>query len=188
MAAPMKRFCSEKCFAMQKCLFVRYVSVPHSKQTHSQKSPELTAPPPEVRENDWIGPPDKVSNIRQMEFYIPEGETDIEKKYREKRQSVLEWHHEFWTEHNKNFFTQKEEFTQQRLAEKQKLGVNEDSKSVSAEELSEFYKKFLDDNYKTHIKYNKEWYKKNVMLLWPAVKVNVIRMMSLRKKNSQNNT
>lgn len=115
-----------------------------------------------------------------MKFHVPEDESDLERQYREQRQALLDWHHLFWTEHNKSFFTKKEEFVQKKLAEKQAEGKSETSQSVTPEELSVFYKKFLDENYKTHIQYNKEWYKKNIKLLWPALKANIYRLLNKR--------
>ena len=57
------------------------------------------------------------------------------------------------------FFQQKKEFVKQKLAaKKQVAGKNEQEDKVetlSPEEMSEFYKKFLDDNYKHHVQYNK---------------------------------
>ena len=46
-------------------------------------------------------------------------------------------------------FQQKQEFIR---ANKQE---NEDS--LSADKMSEFYKSFLDSNWKTHFNYNREW-------------------------------
>lgn len=39
--------------------------------------------------------------------------------------------------------------------------------------MSEFYKKFLDDNWKIHLKYNFEWYKRNFELLFLTLRVNL---------------
>lgn len=55
--------------------------------------------------NDWIGPPDKVSNIRSVKFHKPQDETQLERNYREQRETVQQWHHEFWENHNKSFFS-----------------------------------------------------------------------------------
>lgn len=39
------------------------------------------------------------------------------------------------------------------------------NETISADTMSEFYKKFLDENWLLHLRYNKEWYKKNLELL-----------------------
>ena len=69
-----------------------------------QKTVTLPSLPPENSDNDWIGPPDKVSNIRQMKFSIPVNETSTERQFREKREALQKWHHQHWTKHNKSFF------------------------------------------------------------------------------------
>lgn len=58
---------------------------------------------PKVIHNDWIGPPDPVSNLRLIKFYQPPDETAAEKQFREMRQEVQDWNQEFWTQHNVNF-------------------------------------------------------------------------------------
>ena len=66
---------------------------------------KIPANTPSSGETDWVGPPDKVSNIRPYKFYQPENETPTEKKFREQRMEALEFNHDFWYKHNKSFFT-----------------------------------------------------------------------------------
>lgn len=54
-------------------------------------------------ETDFIGPPDKVSNLRPVLRHIPNDETPIEKQLRLKRIATEEWNQHFWTNHNQNF-------------------------------------------------------------------------------------
>ena len=58
-----------------------------------------------------------------------------------------------------SMFQQKEEFVRKRLAAKrEQAGEGQhDNKheTLSPEEMSEFYKKFLDENYQQHVQYNK---------------------------------
>lgn len=99
----------------------------------------------------------------------PNDETPIERELRLKRIETEQWNQKFWSQHNQNFiqvnkqrkyhkihtknvailFQQKQEFIK---ANKQD---NEDS--LSADKMSEFYKSFLDSNWKTHFNYNREW-------------------------------
>lgn len=46
-----------------------------------------------------------------------------------------------------------------------------EKRTLTADEMSEFYKKFLDENWKTHLQYNAVWYKKNFTLLLLALRV-----------------
>lgn len=140
------------------------------------------APPTNI-DRDWVGPPDHNSNIRPIKFAIDKNETDNEKYYRLKHQEVLQWNQDHWAEHNRKFFKSKEEFVKNKLKEKkEKDGLKADSK-LSPEEMSEFYKEFLDKHYSMHIQYNKEWYKRNLSLLWPAFLAFKDRWKRRRSKN-----
>jgi len=59
---------------------------------------------PDKITSDWVGPPDPDSNMKLMKFYVPPNETALEKEYRLMREDTQNWHHEFWSKHNKNFF------------------------------------------------------------------------------------
>ncbi len=64
-----------------------------------------------------------------------------------------------------HFFQEKEEFV--------KLYKKPEGEAVSADEMSLFYKSFLDKNRKMHIYYNISWYLKNFELLFLALQVNL---------------
>ncbi|KAF5926479.1 hypothetical protein HPG69_018382 [Diceros bicornis minor] len=59
--------------------------------------------PPRKSCHDWIGPPDKYSNLRPVHFYIPENESPLEQKLRELRQETQEWNQQFWANQNLTF-------------------------------------------------------------------------------------
>lgn len=42
--------------------------------------------------------------------------------------------------------------------------------------MSKFYKKFLDENWQSHVKYNLEWYKRNFTLLSVALQVSIEKL------------
>lgn len=48
-----------------------------------------------------------------------------------------------------------------------------EDRQLTADEMSDFYKKFLDQNWETHLNYNMEWYKRNFSLLYLAFRVNL---------------
>ncbi|RZB77456.1 dolichyl-diphosphooligosaccharide--protein glycosyltransferase subunit 1-like, partial [Asbolus verrucosus] len=61
---------------------------------------------------------------------------------------------------------------QKYIEKKQVLG--EEKRQLTADEMSEFYKNFLDKHWETHLRYNFEWYTRNFALLflafrWPSV-------------------
>ncbi|XP_031560959.1 COA8 family protein CBG23705, mitochondrial-like [Actinia tenebrosa] len=111
---------------------------------------------------DLVGPQDSKSNIRKMIFSKKSYETRREQELRLQKQALQSWHQEFWTKHNKNFNESKKKF----LAERRK---NEDeSDKQFADDLSVFYKDFLDKNFNLHKDYLWEWYKRNFKLVWPS--------------------
>ncbi|CRL02622.1 CLUMA_CG015786, isoform A [Clunio marinus] len=115
---------------------------------------------------DYIGPPDKNSNIRPILRYIPVNETKLQKDLRLRRNEVQDWVSKFWRNHNERFFQEKELFIK-----KQRL--KSDEENVTADKMSEFYKAFLDKNWKLHVYFNVSWYMKNFELLFLAFTVNL---------------
>ncbi|XP_045678438.1 cytochrome c oxidase assembly factor 8 isoform X2 [Phyllostomus hastatus] len=113
--------------------------------------------PPSKSHRDWIGPPDKLSNLRPVHFYIPEDESAAEQKLRELRQETQEWNQRFWANQNVTFRKEKEEFIHSRLKAKG-LGLRAESGqkvTLSAEEMADFYKEFLSKNFQKHMYYNR---------------------------------
>ncbi|GLH07609.1 APOPT family protein CG14806, mitochondrial [Gryllus bimaculatus] len=128
---------------------------------------------PKAMNHDVIGPPDKISNLRPVIVHIPKEESSIEKQFRLKREEIQKWNETFWSNHNTKFFEQKEKFT----ANHAKKYSSESSVSpMTSDEMSVFYKKFLDENWKTHQMYNVEWYRKNIGLLLLALRVTVFKV------------
>ncbi|KAL7049239.1 hypothetical protein ACKWTF_003636 [Chironomus riparius] len=110
-----------------------------------------------------LGPPDESSNIRPILRYAPDDETHLQKKLRLKRIDAEQFVSGFWKNHNKRFFTEKSNFIAERQGDKE----------LNADEMSEFYKKFLDKNWESHFYFNIMWYMKNFELLYLALLVNV---------------
>ncbi|ETN84756.1 hypothetical protein NECAME_06720 [Necator americanus] len=96
-----------------------------------------------------------------------DNETKLEREYREAREELNRWSSAFWEKHNAFFDTKKAEFVENR---KKELGRIE---QVSANDLSTFYKEFLDSKHADLMAYNKEWYYRNIALCWPALRVNM---------------
>lgn len=49
---------------------------------------------------------------------------------------------------------------------------------LNADEMSEFYRDFLNKYWKNHVNYNFEWYNKNFTLLFLAIRVNIEKFHS----------
>ena len=63
----------------------------------------------------------------------------------------------------------KEEYVKKVLKERYPNDVSKTS--LNAEEMSEFYKDFLDQKWSSHIKYNLEWQKRNFTLIFLSILV-----------------
>ncbi|XP_028398611.1 apoptogenic protein 1, mitochondrial-like [Dendronephthya gigantea] len=92
--------------------------------------------------------------------------------FREYKQDLMSWHHSFWLHQNLKFTKEKKEYTLKRdLIENAKADGKE-----KADDLSLFYKEFLDENFSVHFQYQREWYRRNFLLLWYGLKVDVERL------------
>ncbi|BES95580.1 Uncharacterised conserved protein (DUF2315) [Nesidiocoris tenuis] len=118
-----------------------------------------------TRTKDLVGPPDPLSNIRPITFYVSSSETCLEKKYRLRRQAVQTWHQNFWSKHNSAFVKERKEFEQSKQHQ------------ITSDEMSVFYKAFLDKYWLIHLKYAKQWYKHNFDLLGLAAQVQLTKML-----------
>lgn len=161
-------------------------SQPPKHETQAQRS---GFSPAASSKYDWIGPPDKLSNLRPIIYHIPENETPLERKLRHLRQETEDWNHNFWTKQNITFSKEKEEYIQSQLKAK---GLSERDEAgrkriLSSEEMAVFYKYFLDKNITRHATYNREWYRRNftITLLMAKVAVeNTWRMLGGRKRGT----
>ncbi|XP_076984557.1 cytochrome c oxidase assembly factor 8 [Tamandua tetradactyla] len=134
--------------------------------------------PPKNSSHDWIGPPDKYSNLRPVQFHIPENESPLEQKLRELRRETQEWNQQFWANQNLTFSKEKEEFIHSRLKAKG-LGLRAETGqkvTLNAEEMADFYKEFLNKNFQKHMYYNRDWYKRNFAITFFMGKVALERV------------
>ncbi|KAL6044874.1 hypothetical protein STEG23_017045 [Scotinomys teguina] len=162
--------------------------------------------PPRQSCHDWIGPPDKYSNLRPVHFHIPENESPLEQKLRELRQETQEWNQQFWANQNLTFNKGVQARTKHlakkvlmvifrkrriHLLKTAKPKVSLQSKSgqraaLDAEEMADFYKEFLSKNFQKHMCYNRDWYKRNFAITFFMGKVVLERMWSkLRQKQKK---
>ena len=110
-----------------------------------------------------------MSNLRPIHIKKSDKETALQEKLRVLRQDSAEFNQKFWAKHNQEFDSKRKAFVKKILEEKY---PNEKSKStINAQEMSEFYKTFLDAQWKSHIDYNVEWQKRNFQILFLAYRV-----------------
>ncbi|CAG9760571.1 unnamed protein product [Ceutorhynchus assimilis] len=112
---------------------------------------------------DLIGPPDTLSNLRPIIRGILKNETVLQRKYRNTADATQKWNQEFWQKHNTNFLREKEVYI--------KKHTSESKPHLNADEMSEFYRSFLNNYWQTHVAYNFEWYGKNFNLLMLSLRV-----------------
>ncbi|XP_064484729.1 COA8 family protein CBG23705, mitochondrial-like [Ornithodoros turicata] len=116
----------------------------------------------------FVSPPHPVSNLREVLLRVPGDESKAEAEFRQMTASLHSWNQAYWEQHNQAFRSEKELYTKRKLEELKKEGIVKES--LTAEEMAEFYRHFLNDNHKKHMMYNWTWYGKNFGLLWPALR------------------
>ena len=116
------------------------------------------------RRSDWTGPADPVSNIRKLRLSSPHStETALEKRLRTERVATQRWHHEFWARANQQFVEASKRYKQSLTGKEARC----------PDHMSKFYANHLNEWYRSHVEYNKVWYKKNARILWLSLLVNV---------------
>lgn len=115
------------------------------------------------KDTDVIGPPDPVSNLRPIVFAKAESENSLEKEYRQAREDTQTWNQTFWTKHNTSFTEERKKF--------QETLKGQGKTYLTADDMSVFYKRFLDKNWHTHFNYNVAWYKRNIRILLLELRV-----------------
>ncbi|XP_017029156.1 COA8 family protein CG14806, mitochondrial [Drosophila kikkawai] len=133
-------------------------------------------PDPQDIKCDYIGPPDAQSNLRPYVRHYDDSETTLARNLRLKRNEVEAWNMDFWTRHNKRFYEEKDDFV--------RLHKESGTEEVSADQMSEFYKTFLDKNWRIHLMYNISWYLKNFDILTLAAGVQLQRLVARAKPRS----
>jgi hypothetical protein len=144
---------------------------------------------------DLIGPPDKISNLRQFRYFVPKDESKLEYDYRMLRERVYEYNNDYWTQQNLKFLDAKRIYAQQfkvrqnYMNQMMKTSGNQSThkpdQNDSDLQMNEFYKQFLNENYYNHYEYNKTWFKLNFQLLWMAARVNLYRLSKNNRFLSQ---
>ncbi|CAJ0950004.1 unnamed protein product, partial [Mesorhabditis belari] len=127
------------------------------------------------RRFDWVGPSDRISKIRPIKLRRVDNETKLETEYREEREKLNRWCSAFWAQQNTIFDREKAKFVEKKA----EIGRIE---QISASDLSAFYKTFLDTRHNALMDFNREWYKRNLGLIWPALRVNLIRLTRVLRR------
>jgi len=127
---------------------------------------------PTDRTFNLVGPRDQKSNIRKIIYVKTRNENVLEKRFREYQEELNTWHQAFWEKQNGKFYQSKKAFLQLRGRD-----VNADTKKDFADDLSRFYKNFLDGHHQAHYQYLRAWYWRNFQLLWIGLQVTTARFI-----------
>eukprot|EP00112_Aurelia_sp_Birch-Aquarium-sp1_P010193 Seg2189.4 transcript_id=Seg2189.4/GoldUCD/mRNA.D3Y31 product="Apoptogenic protein 1 mitochondrial" protein_id=Seg2189.4/GoldUCD/D3Y31 len=105
--------------------------------------------PENIYTHHWVEPPDPSSNLRKFAFAKPRSQNSLDVELEKQREESYAWNNEFWKNHNKKFFQEKKNHAR-------KMGNIEDSsEKETSDEMSVFYKDFLDRHYQLHMDYNR---------------------------------
>ncbi|KAF9205257.1 hypothetical protein BGZ49_004273 [Haplosporangium sp. Z 27] len=118
-----------------------------------------------------VGNPHPVSNLRPVKYPIPENESTEDREFRERRERVDAFNQNFWVSNNNLFNKAKAEY-------EEKIRAQNGDQPATTEELSIFYKDFLDKAYDRQMRYNRQWWVENIGLLLPAAKAAVRKWTS----------
>ncbi|XP_029201927.2 COA8 family protein CBG23705, mitochondrial-like isoform X2 [Acropora millepora] len=138
-------------------------------KTAKNSTPHLS---PTDRTFNLVGPRDQKSNIRKIIYVKTRNEKVLEKRFREYQEELNTWHQAFWEKQNGKFYQSKKAFLQLRGRD-----INADTKKDFADDLSRFYKNFLDGHYQAHYQYLRAWYWRNFQLLWIGLQVSTARFI-----------
>ncbi|XP_047736874.1 cytochrome c oxidase assembly factor 8-like isoform X2 [Hyalella azteca] len=125
-------------------------------------------------DRDYVGPPHPVSKLRPVLYCTAKQETPLQAAHRTSLLETQSWNQNYWLQHNTAFEKEKQAFITKKLSEKYSIASrhgNEDQLTLTSEEMAEFYKQFLDQNFDQHMQYNREWYKRNFKHIIMAAKV-----------------
>ncbi|OMJ27433.1 APOPT family protein [Smittium culicis] len=121
-----------------------------------------------------VGQPDPISNLRPYKLYIPKDETRIEKIYRKKREEAQEFNENFWRKNNVDF--------NQGISELEAKAASE-NRAVSENDLSEYYGRYLNQQYFANGSYNLNWWKLNASMLVPGLLSSVVSLLKFKQRS-----
>ncbi|PVU92818.1 hypothetical protein BB559_003582 [Furculomyces boomerangus] len=121
-----------------------------------------------------VGPPSSQSNLRPIKLFVSYDETKAERCLRLLRDEAHNFNEDFWSRNNIQF--------SEGLSKIEEKAASE-GRVVSEQELSDYYKEYLDGSYKKYAEYNKGWWKRNLSMLVPGW-ISAIDSFRLKKKRN----
>lgn len=137
-----------------------------------------------ISEKRVVSKPQNVSKLRYVNIVRPTDETQEEKSYRLKYESLQDWNNKYWAENNELFKREKNDYIEKTFGPE---SSKEDA--LSHDQLAGFYQTFLEKNRRKHIDYNRIWYKNHVALLASSALAKISRLKvnfsSTSKQNAE---
>lgn len=123
-----------------------------------------------LSEQRVVGKPQLLSRLRYVEVIRREDETDKEREYRTHYEDIQNWNNKYWAENNELFNRRKTEYI------KRNFGNMNEQEALSHDQLSDFYRDFLEENRDRHVRYNKIWYRNHLSLLHSSINAKLSRL------------
>lgn len=131
-----------------------------------------------LSERRVVGKPQLLSRLRYVEVIRRNDETEREREYRMHYEDIQNWNNEYWSQNNELFNRSKAEYIRRNF------GHMNEQEALSHDQLSDFYRDFLEENRDRHVRYNKIWYKNHISLLHSSICAKLSRLkMNLSEPN-----
>ena len=128
---------------------------------------------------DLIGPPRPGSNLRPIKFAKQADESELQVRLRDLRIETQNFNQEWWTKHNREFKEGREKFIKHIL--ETKYPDQMDKTTLSADEMSIFYKDFMNKQWANHLQYNIDWQKRNWTIILLMARVRLQNIFKFKK-------
>lgn len=128
-----------------------------------------------ISERRVVSKPQSGSRLRFVNIIKPSDETEEERSYRLKYESLQDWNNRYWSQNNKLFDHEKDKFIESQ-------NLTKDGQALSHDQLAGFYRTFLERNRRKHVAYNRIWYKNHVALLVSSIRAKLSRLKIVASK------
>lgn len=133
-----------------------------------------------LSERRIVSKPQLLSRLRYVEVIKRQDETDAERDYRLHYESIQNWNNKYWAENNELFNRSKADYI------KRNFGNINEQEALSHDQLSDFYRDFLEESRDRHVEYNRIWYGNHLSLLHSSINAKLSRLkVNLFKPNKQ---
>lgn len=123
-----------------------------------------------LSEQRIVSKPQLLSRLRYVEVIKRQDETRDERAYRLHYEELQKWNNHYWAENNELFNKSKADYI------KRNFGNIDEQEALSHDQLSDFYRDFLEENRDRHVEYNRIWYGNHLSLLSNSINAKLSRL------------